>query len=81
MQCHYLFTPNIGLHNFTAASYDHTIPILYTTKRGHANTTLRLVMPERVVSTLYHSTALLDVEKHRVAIARGQVCYDVHCLF
>ena len=83
MQCHYLFTPNIGLHNFTAASYDHTIPILYTTKRGHANTALRLVMPERVVSTLRHrfdahavsvlGTAFprLYGTSHRVAIARG----------
>lgn len=59
------------MHNFTAASYDHTVPMLYTAKRGHANTALRLVMPERVVSTLYHSTALWDVEKHRVAIAKG----------
>lgn len=54
MQCHYLFALNIGMYNFTTASYGRTIPMLYTAKRGHANTALRLVMPERVVSTLRH---------------------------
>ena len=65
MRSHYLFALNIGMYNFTTASYDRTIPMLYTPKRGHANTTLRLVMPERVVSTLCHR-----FDAHVVSILR-----------
>lgn len=53
------------MYSLVATSYDHAIPMLNIIKRGHAVVTLRLVMPERVVSTLCHR-----FDAHSVSILR-----------